>query len=246
MSRELNSLIREGSLLTQERYPSRAKRRFQGWVDHARGFLARSGTRIRLRLKFNSIHEDLGKLKRLSSRTPRETSKSRTVFVVYGRNEKVRRAFFEFLRSLGLEPLEWNSAVLKTGRAAPFVGHILDRAFQSAQAIVVLFTPDDVGKLKKCFHTRSDGVSERSLTGQARLNVIFEAGMAFGRFPNRTILVEIGAIRPISDLAGRHVVRFDGSLEKRRDLANRLGIAGCPVNDKNQDWFRAGNFPQIA
>ena len=38
----------------------------------------------------------------------------RDVLVVHGRNEDLRRSMFEFLRSIGLNPIEWSMAVAMT------------------------------------------------------------------------------------------------------------------------------------
>ncbi len=65
------------------------------------------------------------------------------VFVIHGRNEKIRRSIFEFLRSVGLDPIEWAEAVSLTGKPTPYVGEVLDAAFSHAHAIVVVMTPDD-------------------------------------------------------------------------------------------------------
>ena len=128
----------------------------------------------------------------------RPPADARDVFVVHGRNEKVRRALFDFLRSIDLHPLEWDELVKQTGKGSPYVGEILDAAFSGAQAVVVLFTPDDEVRLKKQFQANNDLTHETELTGQARPNVLFEAGMALARNQSRTILVELGTLRPFS------------------------------------------------
>lgn len=79
-----------------------------------------------------------------------------------------------------------------TGKGSPYIGEILDEAFSKAQAVVVLMTPDDEGYLRQVFRSPGDPPHETKLTPQARLNVLFEAGMAMGRSPERTILVELG------------------------------------------------------
>lgn len=167
---------------------------------------------------------------------------SRRVFVVHGRNEKLRRAMFIFLRSIGLEPIEWTEAIKWTESGSPHVDEILNVAFNRAQAIVVLMTPDDEARLRLEFQSGDDPLHEKCLTSQARPNVIFEAGMALGRDPDRTVLVEIGQLRPFSDIAGRYTVRLDNSVAKRQDLAMRLETAGCPVNLNGTDWHEAGEF----
>jgi hypothetical protein len=140
------------------------------------------------------------------------------------------------LRSIGLEPIEWTEAIRYVGEGSPFIGTILDKGIDSAQAIVALFTGDDAGRIGTRW-----GVEE--LTPQPRLNVIFEAGMAFGRYPDRTILVTLGKTRPFSDIAGRHVIELTDRPEKRHDLASRLKNLGCAVDtDSKSDWHTEGAF----
>jgi hypothetical protein len=85
---------------------------------------------------------------------------------------------------------------------------------------------------------------ERNLTPQARPNVLFEAGMAFGLHPERTVLAELGALRPFSDIFGRHVVRLDGTEQPLRDISGRLQTAGCAVDDSGDDWSDPARFPR--
>ena len=172
-------------------------------------------------------------------RSPTITQK---VFVVHGRNQKARDAMFTFLRAIGLHPLEWNEAVQATGKPMPYIGEILDAAFAQAGAVVVLMTPDDEARLREQFRSPSDPPHETELTGQARANVLFEAGMAMGRNADRTILVELGSLRPFSDVAGLHVIRMDNRSQRRQELAQRLESAGCPVNLDGVDWHTAGDF----
>lgn len=168
---------------------------------------------------------------------------ARRVMVVYGRDGEARRAMFDFLRAIGLEPGEWRKLVAETGKAAPYVGEILDSAFERAAAVVVLFTPDDEAKLRDEFMTDGEPDYERRLTPQARPNVLFEAGMAFGTHPDRTVLVELGTLRPFSDVFGRHVVRLDGTAAPLRDIATRLKTAGCDIDDRGDDWTDPSRFP---
>jgi predicted nucleotide-binding protein len=171
---------------------------------------------------------------------------SKAVFVVHGRNEQLRKSMFDFLRAIGLKPLEWSQAVGATGEASPYIGQVLDTAFSMAQAVVVLMTPDDEAYLKKEFQAEHDADYEKRPTGQARPNVLFEAGMAMGRDPSRdpkrTVLVEIGKLRPFSDVVGRHVLRLNNSSELRQDLAERLRTAECAVDLGGRDWHKVGNF----
>ena len=175
----------------------------------------------------------------------RPAADSREVFVVHGRNLRASNALFKFLRAIDLHPLEWTEAVRSTGKGSPYIGDILDAAFARAHAIVVLFTPDDEARLREEFRVASDPPHETELTGQARPNVLFEAGMAMGRSEDRTVLVEIGDLRPFSDLAGRHAIRLSNSSVRRQDLAMRLQTAGCPINLEGTDWHNAGDFEGV-
>jgi predicted nucleotide-binding protein len=183
----------------------------------------------------------LSKTAEVRSPVPNATD-SRNVFVVHGRNPEAHNSLFRFLRSIGLRPLEWSQAIQLTGKASPFIGEILDVAFSNAQAVVVLMTPDDVAQLQAQFRSQHDPPYESQLTGQARPNVLFEAGMAMGRNPERTILVELGALRPFSDIAGRHTVRLGNDSKARHELAQRLQTAGCAVDLSGRDWHTEGDF----
>ena len=166
----------------------------------------------------------------------------RNVFVVHGRNERARVATFEFLRAINLNPLEWPHIVAATGSAAPYIGDILNHGFSMAQAAVVLLTPDDEARLKGEFWHQSDAQHEREFTGQPRQNVLFEAGMALRSHENQTVIVELGALRPMSDTVGRHVLRMSDSVAARQQFAQRLRDCGCNVNLDGTDWHAAGDF----
>lgn len=165
----------------------------------------------------------------------------RKVFVVYGRNDKARRAMFDFLRSIGLFPIEWSQARAATGKAMPYVGEILDAALAIARAVVILLTPDETVSLREEYASGSDD-PEVGQAFQARPNVLFEAGLAMGRAPDQTILVQMGNIRPFSDIAGRHVVRLRDTVASRQELALRLQSAGCSIDLSGTDWHEVGDF----
>jgi predicted nucleotide-binding protein len=163
------------------------------------------------------------------------------VFVVHGRNIHARTELFAFLRAIGLVPLEWPHALALTNQGSPYIGEILDSAFNNAQAIVVLLTPDDIAFLRPDYADRP-GDPQTQPAGQARPNVLFEAGMAMGRAPARTILVEFGTLRPFSDVAGRVAIHLQDTVACRQLLAERLRTTGCAVDLSGTDWHDAGDF----
>jgi predicted nucleotide-binding protein len=167
---------------------------------------------------------------------------ARRVFVVHGRDARIKADVVAFLRALGLDPIEWSEAISMTAQGSPYIGEVLSAAFRRAQAAIVLLSPDDEVRLTPALLRADDTETEREIRMQARPNVLFEAGMAFAHQPDRTILVEIGSTKPFSDVTGRHAVRLTNDEEKRRDLANRLKTAGCAVKPANEDWLSVGNF----
>lgn len=166
----------------------------------------------------------------------------KNVFVIHGRNTKIKDELFEFLKAAGLKPIEWSEAVSKTREGAPYIGKILDEALSSAQALLALLTPDELVQLKPEFVKKDDPSYERGFRQQPRPNVLFEAGMAFGLYPERTILVEFGKLRPFSDILGRHTIRLDNSPKMKRELVSRLRTAGCEIKQKESDWLNIGDF----
>ncbi len=167
---------------------------------------------------------------------------TKKVFVVHGRDSRLRDDFFSFLRSLDLQPIEWSEALKLTGKATPYIGEALESAFKNAQAVIVLLSPDDEVRLSPDLWKTKEDENEKYIRLQARPNVLFEAGMAFGTHPDRTILIEVGQIKTFCDIAGRHVVRLSNSAEKRNEIAERLRTAGCDVSISGSDWLNAGNF----
>ena len=150
---------------------------------------------------------------------------------------------FRFLRAIGLDPIEWETAVSLTGVASPSIPQVLECAFGHAWAVVVLFSGDDLARAGTRFLKVDDLPSERQLTPQSRQNVLFEAGLAFGMNPSRTVLVTIGEIRPFSDIAGRHLIHISDQANARNTLKDRLVTSGCAVDVHGKvDWLSEGDF----
>jgi len=174
-----------------------------------------------------------------ATRIPEETHGSREVVVVHGRDLKIRDSMFDFLRALGLHPREWGEAIRRTGHGAPFIGQVVQALFEGAQAIVVILSPDEHVSLRDDLRGGNNLDDEG---WQPRPNVFLEAGMALSTNERRTIIVEVGTVRPATDLLGRHSVKLDDSPEKRNALAQRLSTAGCPADTTGEHWLRAGRF----
>ncbi|MGW6442340.1 TIR domain-containing protein [Lentzea sp. NPDC055074] len=189
--------------------------------------------------------EAQARLARRPAKTPRVEVRPKmldnSVFVIHGRDKKARHEFYTFLRAIGLAPIEWTEVLGETGKGLPHIGEVLRNVMSKGRAIIVLSTPDEITQLKP---EHADDEDDRELrpTGQARPNVIFEAGMAFALEPDRTLLVEFGKVRRFTDIDGYHAVRLDNSAEKRQLLAQRLEGIGCPVKRVGTDWLQSGDL----
>jgi predicted nucleotide-binding protein len=170
---------------------------------------------------------------------------ARRVFVVHGRDAALTRSFLDLLRSLGLKPVDWQTLVAATGSAAPHVIEVMAKGPQIAQAALFLLSPDDLVQLNPRLHQDDDYPDQRQVSGQPRPNVLLELGMALMSYQERTIVVSIGQMRPITDLAGLNYIRFDGSAAATAKLIARLKLAGCQVDDSGTDWLDPGRFPDL-
>jgi len=211
-----------------------------------RGALRRSGGRER---EYDPTDTEGEVVERAVRRRPakkakaaKKRTKDNTVFVVHGRDQALRQSMFDFLRALNLHPLEWDHAIDEARQGNPYVGDVLDIVMEKAEAIVVLFTPDDLAHLKNQFVKSGERTSEGKPQGQARPNVLFEAGLALGAHPKKTIMVQVGRVKQFSDIGGRHMVRLTNDQASRNSFANRLAQKCPAVNRIGNDWMHVGKF----
>jgi predicted nucleotide-binding protein len=170
------------------------------------------------------------------------------IFVVCGRNSKLNKSLFEFLRALHLRPMEWSelvSGLMKEGRQRgnATITEIVSYGFTKSHGALVFFTPDDEARLRESLRETHDPEHESQLSLQPRPNVLFEAGFALAFNPARTLLIQAGGnLRPISDLSGLHITRLDNSADNRNMVAQQLQDLGFDVHRDGKDWLTAGDF----
>ena len=172
----------------------------------------------------------------------KEKSMKREVFLVHGRDPVAREQLVNLLKAFDLRIIDWERAAAATGVATPDTMAIIEAGMDEADVTVVLFTPDDVGNVKPEFASSKDPSHEVDPTGQARLNVVFEAGMAWARDRRTVVLVEVGSVRPMSDTVGVNVTRLKNSDDSRKSLGKRLRTAGLDINLEEDDWRGVGDF----
>jgi len=168
------------------------------------------------------------------------------VFLVHGRDLHTRDLLRGFLNKLGLRCVEWEEAVNKTGTTMPSVFQAVEAGMTIPVAVVVLLTPDDQGVTKLRYQHEGDAWEDRVLSGQPRLNVVFEAGRATALFPNSTIFVTRGRTRKFSDLAGISVLRIGRGKTWPAELRSRLKGAGCKVSEHATEWTNVAEFESLA
>ncbi|WP_167542501.1 TIR domain-containing protein [Streptomyces himastatinicus] len=164
------------------------------------------------------------------------------VFLIHGRHEKIASDIRTFLRALSLEPVEWSQAKSSLKQGAPYIGDIVMAGMRLSDAVVVLLTPDELVELRP--ELAKEVIPATAVDHQARPNVYYEAGIADALDRDHTIIVEIGTVRPFSDVSGRHVVRFNGSQQARLDLRDALRSADLLVDDSGRDWISVGSFDE--
>lgn len=180
--------------------------------------------------------------KAASAPKPIKQTRNNSVFVVHGRDTKLNEDIFNFLRTLGLNPMEWSHAIAQAKGANPNIGQTINSAMKRVQAVVVMFSPDEDAKLKSKFCAQNEKATLGKAASQARPNVLFEAGLALGAHPDKTLLIQVGEMREISDIGGKHILHLTGSAASRNELAQRLKKMGLKVDTSGQDWTKVGNF----
>jgi hypothetical protein len=117
--------------------------------------------------------------RRRATKKPIVTISNNSIFVVHGRDIQLNTDMVAFLRAIGLNPLEWSQAIKGAKGANPHVDEVIYDAMEKVQGVLVMFSPDEEARLKTKFCTPLDEKKGfNKLDGQARPNVIFEAGLA--------------------------------------------------------------------
>jgi predicted nucleotide-binding protein len=168
------------------------------------------------------------------------------VFIIHGRNTKARNELGIFVRSLGLSPINFMDLRASMG-GTPTVAEIVERGMDQAQGVIALVTADEYAAVRpdlRYAHDQPDDIAR----WQARPNVIFEAGMAFGRDRKRVVFVLLGNPKLFTDVAGIHILRPNNDPSSDRvTLRNALSQGmGCEVDLHSSDWMTSGDFVSCA
>ena len=153
-----------------------------------------------------------------------------TVFLIHGRNLGCMNDLRELLEMSGLEVHTFEDVESKLKDGAPFIGKVVEEGVANSDAVVALFTPDELASLHPQFRQEHDKQSNE-VRYQARPNVIFEAGLAFGLKAGRSLLVTIGSDTDLfSDVRGRLIRRLDNRVGSKAELLDALSNIGAELN----------------
>ncbi|NUK07188.1 nucleotide-binding protein [Streptomyces lunaelactis] len=169
-----------------------------------------------------------------------EVGRKSKVFLVHGRDKELAQKMQHCLLAFQLDVVEWGHAKASLKQGSPFISDIVMAGIRMSDAVVVLLTPDESVQLRpelgeEDSHPSPDGWY------QARPNVYYEAGISDAINRDRTIIVEIGRMRPFSDAAGRHAVRFNRDEASCIDLRNALRNVGLSIDDHGRAWVDIWN-----
>jgi len=161
------------------------------------------------------------------------------VFVIHGRDLEAVAQLESFLKRLGLKHVRFED-VADGLRSNAFIADIVVEGIRNAQIVIGLFTPDEVAAL----YDHGGEYVEASARWQARPNVLFEAGVAWGIGREKVILATLGAdVELFSDVDGIHILRLDQEKGRRSMITNIENILGRKL-DTNEGYEEA-NFSQV-
>jgi predicted nucleotide-binding protein len=168
------------------------------------------------------------------------TPDKRKVFVIHGRNLEARKQMGYFLAGLGLEAVNFED-VRASLKGTPTIADIVKAGMDQAQGVVAMFTADEHAWTRPDFRSGESGDAVERW--QARPNVLFEAGMAFGRDRERVVLVKLGRVSLFTDVGGIHVLSPSNDPKGHRDtLRKTLKAMGCDVDLASSKWLHDGDF----
>ncbi|MBV8546604.1 MAG: nucleotide-binding protein [Acidobacteria bacterium] len=149
-------------------------------------------------------------------------SSSPKVFIVHGHDSAILAQVENVLHRIGAIPVYYDRAPRSGSKT---IVEFLEDIVRTADAIVVLMTPDDEGRERR---------RAMPLQPRARENVLIEAGYGVLAMREHSILVAIGGVNIPSDLAGIDRIQGDEwSTDLAAKLAQRLSNMGLRVHPAN-------------
>jgi predicted nucleotide-binding protein len=149
-------------------------------------------------------------------------------FIIHGRDEAAKKAVETIVHSTGAEVIPFDAAPPNEDDLQQVLDMVVN-GIQEADVVIALLTPDEQAALyDSATGTQvTDPIERDEASGwQPRPNVLVEIGIAVGLARHKTILVRMGPIRRISDIAGVLMINLDqqtGEEQLRRAVVKRIG-----------------------
>lgn len=162
---------------------------------------------------FESMLEDMKAEESNSSEESKHINNNK-IFIVHGHDGELKYQIARLLEKLDLEPIILHEQV-NTSRT---IIEKIEKYGKEAQAAIILFTPDDVGRAN----------SETDIKARGRQNVVFEAGYFMGLLgrSNTILVVSDNSIELPGDLSG---VVYSG-VSSEFEIARELRAMGFEVD----------------
>ena len=173
-----------------------------------------------------------------SMTVPAQPPPRRNVFVVHGHDQAAVDDLFSFLSGSGLTPVSWDHAKSMARPGLKTNADVVRAAIEGGEAIVVLFTPDEIARRSPHLGGKPD---ERY---QPRPNVLLETGWAIGEHSKKTVIVEAGMVNRVSDIDGVQCIRMSDHTSLAA-LATELRHIGCDVDTRNSRYNVVDRFPRL-
>ena len=167
------------------------------------------------------------------------TADPKKVFIIHGQNQNAADEMAKFVFSLGLEPLKFGEIRSRMGGGNTNIADVVVQGMSETAHVIALFTPDEFSELRPELARGKKG--EELHRWQGRPNVIFEAGIAYGRDPERVIFVKLGDVSLFTDANHVHYYKPTNDPKGHRKDLKRWLAHRCPVNDSDQ-WMEVGDF----
>ncbi|MBK6543487.1 MAG: nucleotide-binding protein [Flavobacteriales bacterium] len=167
------------------------------------------------------------------------------VFIIYGRDSQAHVELVKYVKCLGLANIPFERVAAELGTSA-FVADIVLKGISQADVVLALFTPDEQAVLygpDGKYHGHEEGNSR----WQARPNVLFEAGVAYGTKKDKTILLTLGVdVKLFSDVSGVYVINLatDAAKTVLKEKIETALDTKLSVPDKWLLPSKSGNFKQ--
>jgi predicted nucleotide-binding protein len=173
---------------------------------------------------------------------PRGTmsSKPTRVFIIHGRNQLLVDELRKWLDAMGLDAKGFDE-LRADMRGSPTIMDVVQKGIDEADAVLALFTPDEIAFLRPQLQTQHDKEVDR-MRWQARPNVIFETGLAFGLAGrDKTLILVAGDLDLFSDVGGVHYMRVPQDAAQRETLRRTLVAMGLNVR-LTAEHHKRGDF----